>query len=793
MKLAAIVGTNAPQSYNRKLLQYMQRHFSAQVEIEVLEIDGIPLFNEQDAQNGHLPATAETLKEKVMAADGVVFGVPEYDHDIPSVLKSSLEWLSYTVHPFNNKPVMLVGTSLGIQGTSRAQDELRRILNSPGLNAFVLPGHEFMLSFAQKAFDKSGNLTDSQTVTFLENCVGDFLALIQSLSGHQSLNVKWQGGYDVIVLGFGGAGATAARFAADKGAKVLVVDAAPFGHEGGNTRYSAQHVVTGNDVTQLTEYYHQLNAPFVTPAKTLNAYLTGMANIPTYFKKYLSVTPVSWKNDIHPGDSVAVKKTMAEYPEFKGSETVDFALVHKRDKDAALWKVLRKNVLARSENIDVWLDSRAQHLIQDPVSRIVRGVQITRNNKQYNMYAKNGVVLAMGGFENNPEMIGTYLHFDRLTPLGTLYNRGDGIRMAQEVRAKMWHMANYESHGILPGITFAEDPGHRGTQIDHWPLLNHGSIFVASDDGTRYFKEDSPHRHGHINIHGSWLIPMHNLHPYLIFDNHQYSEFKAQLAEDGRLPYPKFMEKLVQASTVSKLAEKIGLPASNLEDTVQQFNTFKANGRDDAFGRDPQTMRSFDNGPYFAIAVAGDVLNTQGGPERNQNAQIIDVNNQPIPHLYGAGELGGIVANCYQGGGNLAECLIFGKLAGENAAVEKRDADDVSVSAKNMNGVNDLVSGESAAAISVGKDQYLGMSNSGLGGKIIVRVTYSNDEIQNVEVVQQHETEEVGLAAVKKLPQEIVKENSTDVDAISGASASSRAIKEAVQDALKKARQHQKV
>ncbi|WP_240934535.1 FAD-dependent oxidoreductase [Lactobacillus acetotolerans] len=55
-------------------------------------------------------------------------------------------------------------------------------------------------------------------------------------------NTKWNGNYDVIVLGFGGAGGTAARFAADNGAKVLLVDAAPYGHEGGNTRYSAQHV-----------------------------------------------------------------------------------------------------------------------------------------------------------------------------------------------------------------------------------------------------------------------------------------------------------------------------------------------------------------------------------------------------------------------------------------------------------------------------------------------------------------------------------------------------------------------
>jgi len=194
-------------------------------------------------------------------------------------------------------------------------------------------------------------------------------------------------------------------------------------------------------------------------------------------------------------------------------------------------------------------------------------------------------------------------------------------------------------------------------------------------------------------------------------------------------------------------------------------------------------MRCFDDGPYYAIAVANDVLNTQGGPQRNENAQILNTENQPIPHLYGAGELGGIVSNCYQGGGNLTECLVFGKLAGENAAAMKADADEVS--ATDANGINDIVDTEKAAQVKLGADQYLGSSNSGLGGKITVRVTYRQKQIEKVEVVQHHESEDVGLVAVDQLPKAIVAANSADVDAISGASASSRAIKEAVQNALK--------
>ncbi|WP_318766414.1 NAD(P)H-dependent oxidoreductase [Lactiplantibacillus carotarum] len=784
MKLIALVGTTAKQSYNRELLAYMQHHFQDQATIDVTEITAIPLFNEPEG--GSTPAAVQAINDQILAADGVIIGVPEYDHAVPAALKNIIEWLSYQLHPFANKPVMLVGTSLGVQGTCRAQSDLRTILNAPGVDAIVLPGNEYMLGGAQTAFDHHGALTQTGSVKFLDDCFNHFIKFIKTLNGATQTNIAWDGNYDVVVLGFGGAGATAARFAADSGATVLLVDAAPFGHEGGNTRYSAQHVVMGDDYTKLQAYYQALAAPFATPEKTLNAYLAGMSQIPTYFEKYLGINAVSWKHDIKPGDAVAVKPKMAEYPELPGSDTIDFALVHKRDKDAALWKLLRQKVLDRSTQIDVWLNSRAQHLYQDPVSHVIEGVQIERDHQLLNIHAKNGVVLAMGGFENNPALTQTYLHAKKLTPLGTLYNRGDGIRIAQEVGAKMWHMTNYESHGILPGITFKEGPNERGRQIEQWPLLKQGSIFVIADDGTRYFREDAKHRHGHISAHGSWLIPMMNQHPYLVFDQAQYDDFQSQLAAKGRLPYPDFMTKLISAPTLPALADKLHVPSDHLVQTVADFNHFKAAGRDYAFGRDPESMRAFDDGPYYAIAATNDVLNTQGGPERNQDAQLLDTNDQPIPHLFGAGELGGIVTNCYQGGGNLAECLIFGKLAGENAAKAKTDSQ--LVTANRANGINDLVDGESAAGIKLAPNQYLGSSNAGLGGKVLVRVTYQNQAIQNVEVVQHHESEDVGLVAVDQIPKEIVQANSTDVDAISGASASSRAIKEAVNDALQRAK-----
>ncbi len=108
----------------------------------------------------------------------MVIAVPEYDHAIPAALKSMIEWLSCAEHPFKNKPVMIVGTSLGIQGTVRAQMNLRQILDAPGVDANIMPGHEFMLPKAGEQFDEDGQLTDMASRDFLKQCFEAFITHI---------------------------------------------------------------------------------------------------------------------------------------------------------------------------------------------------------------------------------------------------------------------------------------------------------------------------------------------------------------------------------------------------------------------------------------------------------------------------------------------------------------------------------------------------------------------------------------------------------------------------------------
>lgn len=179
-KIVAIVGTNASKSYNRRLLNAMSDKFETRVDLEILEIKDLPMFNEDLLDD--VPKAVTQFAQKVTDADGVVIATPEYDHAITSSLKSMLEWLSCAYHPFISKPVMIVGTSLGIQGTVRAQTNLRQILDSPGVEALVLPGHEFMLPSAGNQFDENDHLTDPGSEAFLDTCFTAFLEYIETLN-----------------------------------------------------------------------------------------------------------------------------------------------------------------------------------------------------------------------------------------------------------------------------------------------------------------------------------------------------------------------------------------------------------------------------------------------------------------------------------------------------------------------------------------------------------------------------------------------------------------------------------
>ena len=197
LKLIGLVGTNSKRSTNRQLLQYMQKHFADKAEIELVEIKDIPIFNKPADKK--LPAIVTEIAGKIEAADGVIIGTPEYDHSIPASLMSALAWLSYGIYPLLNKPVMITGASYGTLGSSRAQLQLRQILDAPELKASVMPGSEFLLSHSLQEFDKDGNLIDLETIQKLDALFDDFrlfVKITEKLSSAQELLHKEAENFD---------------------------------------------------------------------------------------------------------------------------------------------------------------------------------------------------------------------------------------------------------------------------------------------------------------------------------------------------------------------------------------------------------------------------------------------------------------------------------------------------------------------------------------------------------------------------------------------------------------------
>lgn len=172
MKFCGIVGSAEENSATEKLLTFVKRHFSDDFELDIVEIKDVPLFNESNDQTDS--PVIQDIVQRIDAADGVIIATPEINFSIPAALKSLIEWLSFNVHPLAEKPVMIIGDSKSEQGSSRSQLHLLQVLDSPGVNALVLPGNEFLLSYEDRAFDENGDLVDEGTINFLGQCLDAF-------------------------------------------------------------------------------------------------------------------------------------------------------------------------------------------------------------------------------------------------------------------------------------------------------------------------------------------------------------------------------------------------------------------------------------------------------------------------------------------------------------------------------------------------------------------------------------------------------------------------------------------
>ena len=605
--------------------------------------------------------------------------------------------------------------------------------------------------------------------------------------------VRWDAQYDVVVMGMGAAGMVAAKTAADNGAKVVIVEKCEEGKAGGNTKVCGQLFAYANgDKDAAKSYYTALAGGRDIEPEIIDAISEGVANMADILADEFGFNKdeyMDWTGVNVGGTNMGAMSP--EYPEMPGHEKMALWTTHAGASDGYLYQGLKQNVTDRVDAIDVWYSSPAKSLIQDPVTKTVVGDTVERDGKEMNIRALNGVCICTGGFECNKEMVQHYLNVINYAPRGGQFNTGDGIKMAQAVGADLWHMDCYEGLFGLGSVTY---PVEEGIPCDMIATLaqnavNTGAAILVGTDGDRFVNESETVRHGHLYENGIWENPTFPEKVWYIIDETQKGEIEAA----GAMPEEQ-LAKLTAYDSIGALAEGIGVDKDRLTKTIKNYNSFANNGEDYKCGREAQYMRAFDGKKYYAMYMVSGLLNTQGGPKRSANAEVLDTQGNPIPHLYSAGECGGITVCMYQGGTNIAECITFGRIAGKNAAAVKDALPTYTVEAVESapaqpGDIDDLVGEEET--YETADNQYIGKAQ-GMDDEIVVRVTVDDGKISQVEVLKQNETEGIGVPATEQLPEKFVGLDTEEAinaeDGISGATITSNALKQAVVNALLQAK-----
>lgn len=586
-------------------------------------------------------------------------------------------------------------------------------------------------------------------------------------------SIEWNAEYDVVVIGYGAAGASAAITACDDGAKVLLAEKAPFGKEGGDSIMSGQ-VVMGVDeeyVDELKKYFIAMGGSYHNYDEAcFEAMAKGCAENFDWLVSLGADAEVLKMNDGESGfRSPGSGFIWSENPELEGAGHNYGYVVDANRSPCPFYYLLQDNVDAR--DIDIWYSSPAKHLIQDPETKTIVGVQLERDGQPINVLARGGVIMTCGGFEANQTMLNDYLQRPYVGTLAASFNEGDGVKMATEVGADLWHMSN--SAGFIWGYKNENMPRCIFISATRTKM----GIFVGPG-GTRFWDEGTSARHGRIIIGGSAIQSPTPDPTYMILDSESMAKTKIVSAwgDGNRIAVEKGI--IGEAQTIEEVAAAINVPADALQKTIDRYNDCYDQGIDADYGRAWEKIVPVRTPPFYYLQMMPTMYNTQGGARRNSDAHIVDALGNPIPHLYSAGDFGAIWPDMYNGSGNLGECAVFGRIAGHNAAAAATsDAIEGDVT------IVDLGLGDGKPEFEAGENEYIGMARS-KGGKIIVKVTLDGDKIADIALLQINDT--IGLVddALGTITQAIIDQQSTEVDAVAGCTFTCQGIMKAVANAL---------
>jgi succinate dehydrogenase/fumarate reductase flavoprotein subunit len=494
--------------------------------------------------------------------------------------------------------------------------------------------------------------------------------------------------FDVVVVGFGFAGGVTAIEAHDAGAKVLIVEKMP--DPGGVSICSHGAICSTRNPDGAFEYLKATNSGR-TPDSVLRALADGMKDNEAHARKLAEVTGAEFMirerggNYPLPGENDFYYTQITEIPNFDASQV--YPQVKGRPAGPMVFYMLQRNVEERG--IEVRLETPAQSLIATPEGE-VRGIVVENpDGETVRIRTRRGVVLACGGFEANKEMQEQFWQIVPVYSAASAGNTGDGIRMAQSLGAKLWHMWHFHgSYGFLHTDREEFPYGIRVKRFPDWiPGKEQRAVvqapwIIVDQTAKRFMNEFPPY------VQDTGWRPFEKYDPvtqsfpripaYLIYDELGRRRFPMgnPAYNDRAMSYSWSQDNLAEidlgiitkADSIPELAEKLGLDPDTLQETFDRWNELCVDKNDVDQGRPAGTMMKIQRPPYYAGEIWPVLSNTQGGPEHDEKQRIINVRNEPISRLYAAGECGSSFGHLYLAGGNIAECFVTGRIAGREVA-----------------------------------------------------------------------------------------------------------------------------
>lgn len=453
---------------------------------------------------------------------------------------------------------------------------------------------------------------------------------------------KWDRTFDVVVIGSGGAGFTAAVAAAEAGAKVCIVEKNPF--VGGNTIVSggAYNAVVPEDfkkagIEDSEELFYQntMQAGGYRGNQELVKILTQNADEALAWLKQHGVEFVDYIYQVYGGLHPRTRN-----PKLQGGQSYIKAL----------------SAYVEKLGITVLTSTTVENIVREqPLEGRVLGVEVQgKENKEF-IRATKAVIAATGGFAANSKMCG--LHDPRLEHLGT-------SNLPSATGEVLKYMVNIGAETV--GMDYIQCVINRPKDMTkYYPM----SIFVENFifvnwDGKRFIAEDSPR-----DVLCNAFLAQPKEQAFSIMDAKGYDIHCRIGRQTDLLRSGVDAGEIVKADSIEELAQKMKVPVVELQKSVKEYNEAVAT-KEDPVGREKSMLvQKIETVPFYATRFAMARHHTMGGVLINTKAQVVDRDGVVIDGLYAAGEVtGGIHGNNRVGGNGIAEIFTFGLIAGKNAA-----------------------------------------------------------------------------------------------------------------------------